>query len=287
MHYLLLAGIGLAMLALSLLQPNRRIKAGLFVATAASINFVDILLVVFLHRYAYRPGLLTNPLLDNYLGELLAEFIFVPCLAAVVLGGLPARRRLLGAPVVAIIFTLIELWLVKTGEFIQLHWSEWFTLVLFTLFALVVGYGANRFEQVGYTPAIRVLLSIAATVTLWAFWTMLTSAIGRLWGIRFDLLRDPEDDLGLGLLLLHALPFVVAVQGALRVRWLGSLLGMTALAVGFALLFYGITALGLWAMGGPGSQLLQAVSLTLLVLLLRGWDRWLQRFSPAAGSASP
>lgn len=277
MHYLLMAVIGLVLLALAFRRSGRQVKAALFVATLASINVVDIPLVVFLHAYEYNPGLLSAPVLDNYMGELLGEFLFVPAMTAVVLGGLTPKRRLLGAPVLGILFAVMELWLVRTGEFRELRWSAWLTLLLFTVYGLLLGYGANRFERDGYTATYRLLLTTAATFALWCSWTMLTSALGRSWGIRFYRHPDPEADLGLGSLLLHALPFMLVAQGALRLRWLGSPAGLVTIAVAFTLGFYAITALGFWAMGGPGSQILQAIGLMLMILPIVAWDRWFQQ----------
>jgi hypothetical protein len=217
MLYLLLAAIGASILASWLWRPPGPVPVALFGLTLASVGTANLVLYGVLRLYSYRTGLAPPPR-DDYLGEFLAEFIFVPALFSLV-ARVHGRWRYAAGLAAAGLLAGLQVLFARIGIFRENGFPAWLTLVLFGLYSLAAAWWSFRFSAAGYTVWHRLLILPTMADAAWHYWALTLQRLLGRGKYAVHLLAAEQPNQVLAGTLLHGLPFLLIGVPALWFGW--------------------------------------------------------------------
>lgn len=171
MAYLVLAALGVLMAARFLSRTEHKAEGMAFLFTAqAAIGLADWITFGFFGMYWYLPGLVADPMVDAAIGELTAEYVFVPGLAMALRA---VTSPVVGAAVGSALLTAIQTLFHRQGIFAMRYWSWWATALLFPAYFLGVTATARwRCRRGLNDPLVLMLRKINVLFTAFCMLTL-------------------------------------------------------------------------------------------------------------------
>lgn len=233
MPYIYLALLGLVPAALRIAR--RRDGALLATAfTAAGLcDLADWIAFSILDLYRYQPGLSRNSVMDGTLGVILAEFIFVGSLSALVVGRTP---RWVWAGVGAAVVTVVELIFTRTGLLVLNGWTPWLNVAGFLVFFWLIDTYHDAATRFGLRHGWPLLITRVGVVTMFAELYALIQKVANAFVMYISVLPTHARNQSFGRLMLN-LAFVIPLGvWVLHGRWLnrtGRILVATMVSIVF------------------------------------------------------
>lgn len=145
MLYIWVAGAGLAAALYTIMRSKRRAELVLlFFVAWAVMGAADWTAFGLLELYTYTPGIVAEPLWDAVIGVFLAEAMFVPSLAVVLVAW---TAPWIGVIVGTAVVTVAEILFVQQGIFVYRAWRLWHTIALFPVFFGVMSFVGNKIRR--------------------------------------------------------------------------------------------------------------------------------------------
>jgi membrane-associated HD superfamily phosphohydrolase len=252
---------------------------GLLLFTGSALDTADLICFGLLRLYEYHPHLLSGKQ-DVFLGEVLAEVLYVPMLYSVV-ALLPHQVRFAGAASLGLILAGIEYLFIALGIFHHHGWAWWSTPVLFTLFSAVAAAWVNAFERAGYTRLHRFIVLLTATNLSWHALSLFYQRLLQRGWSELALLTNSESNQIVGTVLEYGIPYHLIT---LVLVWTVRKPSVAAAAAGALLFTAWLKGLDLAGVYHNGPVLLDGIGLGAAVWGLSKLDQW---FTRAAGRNRP
>lgn len=278
--YLLLGAAGVAMVVVTAIGWPSPVRVWIYVVTGGAISVGDLFVTGLFNLYEYKPGLLRGRP-DNYLGVLIAECLFVPAVFSL-LSAAPRRLRAWLFALTCVPMVGLELLFYRLQVYEHHGWRFTFTFVLFAVYGLLASFAVTRFEQRGYAFWQRLLLVGSSVYFAMNLWGLLPFGMLRLVTIHLWLLANPEFDLTLSSLLLHAIPFTVIGLTGVWTGWIRRPLWAATTVAGLFLWLLLQRRLGIYHSRPPWHPLLGSALVVSTHLGLSQLDRWFARRTPSA-----
>lgn len=245
------------------------VQVGLLLFTGSGLDTADLVGFGLLRMYEYHPHLLRGKP-DIYIGEMLAEVLFVPVLFSTV-GLLPPPLRFAGGAALAILLAGIEYLFLSLGVFHYHGWAAWFTPILFFLFARLAATWVNAFERAGYTRLHRFIILLCATNLSWhALSLFLQRLLQRGWS-NVALVANSEINQILGTILEYGLPYHLI---ALTLLWTVRKPTLLAAGLGGAAFAAWLRFLELSGIYQDGPVIIDGAALGIILWGLVRLDQW-------------
>jgi hypothetical protein len=273
MPYLFLLAAAVAMAGVSLIWRRSLARLWLFVVTGGAVSLGDLFVNAIFRLYEYRPGFLAGRA-DNYLGVVIAECLFVPsyyCLLALV----PQRLRLAVNLAAALPMVLLEWVFLHLGVYSHHGWTLWLTATLFGLYGVAAALAVSSVERRGCTGWRRAVFIAGSVYFAMNLWGLVPFGILRLSAIWLHLAANPELDLVLSSLLLHAVPYTLTGLIGVGSRWLRSWHSAGLTAAVWTIWLSILMAEGIWRTVPPWTPALEGVCLAAILHGLARLDQYL------------
>lgn len=273
--YVYLAGVGLLLLFITWGTRPAPLRVWIFFVTAGSVALTDLFLAGILNYYEYTPGLLPGRL-DTYLGELLAECLFVPSVYTA-LTVVPPRWRLLANVLTVVPFVALEWFLIRLGVYQHHGWSHMATALLFAAYGTIVAQAVRSFERNGYGQINRGVFVAFSLYYLLALWGMMVTGVLRLASIRLGTAPHREMDELYTNFILVAPPFLLLGWAGIWQRAFRRPLQALLVGVFFAIWFSVLSVLDIRQDFGFWNPLLDGLSIGAAMFGVARLDGWLEK----------
>lgn len=227
--------------------------------------------------YIYRPRLVEDAVADAMLGEFLAETLFVPSLAVLLIPHLP---RVWGVALGTALVTAVEALFLRTRLLTHHDWQFWMTAAGFAIYFWCVGAFWYKASSQGVTRGWMHLVSRLGTTVLMN--GLLAGLLKGLDAVIFHpkLFADALGNQSLGLFLIHimiATPSIYWVVVGGRAQLWSRLVALFIAWYGLAL---GLGWLGIISFRPPNSAMMVGASKALVAYaayqldrLILGWSK--------------
>jgi hypothetical protein len=242
----------------------------------AAPSLGDLVITAMFNLYQYHPGLLSGRT-NNYLGVLMAECLFVPCVFAA-LGAVHRWARPLIFGLMPLPMMLIEELFLWLGIYKHHGWATWLSGMLFFVYGLCAAWWADAFEQAGHSRVHRAVLIAASVYYTMNLYGLIPFGILRLAEMHAGISANQEQDLVLTSLLLHAVPFTITAFLTIWFRKAGRFSFLALIAAGFTIWLTLLWWLGIWSGRWPWNPLFAGLLVALVIYGLGQLDAWFARY---------
>ena len=273
MPYLLLALLGLIPAAVTIYRRRDAVPLATYFAAAALVDLADWIAYSCLALYEYHPHLSANPLLDQTLGVIFAEIIFVGSLTVLLVEHSPGwAGALLGAAIVTAVQVAFE----RVGILIAHAWPPWLNAAAFVAyFRLMQTYHAALQRHGLQNGWLRTIAQAGVVGTFAAFYA-LAQKVNRAYVFYLNVLPTHARNQSLARLVLNLVVYIPLGVWVLRsAGW--SRMGRLAVATGGAILFnYARVALGLQSYRAPWNAVTDGLLLGLTLTAATWVFAWIE-----------
>lgn len=200
MPYILLALLGLIPAALTIVRRRGPAPLATFFIAAALVDLADWIAYSCLDLYEYHPHLAAYPVLDETLGVILSEFIFVGSLTVLLVEHAPGWGwALVGAAVV----TALQVAFARVGLLILHAWPAWLNAAAFVVyFWLMQAYHAALQRDGLHNAWLRTIAQAGVAGTFSALYA-LVQKVNQAFVIYINVLPTHVRNQSLARVILH------------------------------------------------------------------------------------
>jgi hypothetical protein len=270
--YLLCAAIASAILVSSWWQGITPVKVALLFLSFGIITFGNYWLMGVFRLYRYRPYILPDPALDNYVGEVLADFILVPFLASALLAH--PKTRMWMVWLLSLVMLLLETLFVRLDLFVLQGWNHWYTALGFPLYYLALAFWVRHFEREGYARAHRAIILVSMLLCVWYTWGITTQRMMQLGTLLLWGMPRTESFRILSTGILYGFPILLSGSVGVWFCWFHKTAGSLLFAAGWIAWFYVLYFLELFTTPRPWVPFVEGAVVGLLIYGVSHVDRW-------------
>jgi len=147
-YYTILSVFGIALAIFVIFKSKERMKLLLFFFFAAVLaDCGEVLVLVLLNSYKYKPGLFTDPFCEDVFGHILPNSTLWPATAVLVAS---YSFRYWWIFVITFVYVLLDVLFVRLGIYEHYWWRTWMTGIAIFAYCILMRFWYKRLEDIRF-----------------------------------------------------------------------------------------------------------------------------------------